>query len=98
MRFNPAVAQNVQSKLHPTCELTHAVMRFSVGINTDSTKAPSCNFTAFLMVPSFDCGLAEIRHFFKAVGTFLPKPLIHLLCSKGLFTVRFKEGDYSFLT
>nr|ADI20302.1 hypothetical protein [uncultured Sphingobacterium sp. EB080_L08E11] len=49
-------------------------------------------------IQQFACSLAEIRHFFKAVGTFLPKPLINLLRSKRFFTVRFKEDDYALLT
>ena len=52
MRFNLAVAQNAQFRLHPTWLLTQAVMRFSVGINTLSTTKSSWSFTAFFRVPS----------------------------------------------
>jgi hypothetical protein len=58
------------------------------------TSTSNC-FEFEMGIQQFACGLAEIRHFFKAVGTFLPQPLIDLLRSKGLFTVRFKEGDYA---
>ena len=37
MRFKRAVAQNLQSKLHPTCEETQAVVLSFAGIKTDST-------------------------------------------------------------
>ncbi|MNT63439.1 hypothetical protein D3C72_2012560 [compost metagenome] len=49
-----AVAQNSQFNEQPTCEETQAVLRLSVGIRTDSTINPSCNFTPFLIVPSVD--------------------------------------------
>ena len=52
IRFKRAVAQNEQLRLHPTWLDTQAVVRVSVGINTDSTSKPSCRRTAFLMVPS----------------------------------------------
>src|SRR5882762_6375231 len=52
MRLRLAVAQNLQSRLQPTWEDTHAVILFSAGINTDSTINPSYSFTAFLIVPS----------------------------------------------
>ena len=52
IRFSLAVAQNEQLRLHPTWLDTQAVVRVSVGINTDSTNSPSCRRTAFLIVPS----------------------------------------------
>ena len=41
MRLSLEVAQNLQSKLQPTCEDTQAVVRLAVGIKTDSTIRPS---------------------------------------------------------
>ena len=41
MRFNRAVAQNLQSKLQPTWLETQAVVREDVGIRTDSTTKSS---------------------------------------------------------
>ncbi len=52
MAFKAGRGAKLTGRLQPTCDDTHAVIRFSAGISTDSTTRPSCSVTAFLIVPS----------------------------------------------